>query len=321
MLLIALLATSVAQAPAFEVEFTAPSVYLGRGAETGIQGLDPDAEVYREEIRARFQLDNYGLSGDTATLSGEVQRLFEGVARDYRYFGHISPLIREAWGYRSGDDKAQISPMAFIAELSKQQRQGRDLLTDRRIRELVVDLADNYAVREGALKGCAGEVRAWLTGLVDEAPKSKDPSALREALLKTDGGAIRARMQSHDGSGCERSGPRDFLYLSYGGSYGINVGSEGSWFVIEYDYSDRAPGKLERVFPYEKIGGPSRYFRGQYKLVLDPAGETVTVVGGYDIDLSLWPERVVTQAHEQFLSDFTYVLYERWAAASQGKGE
>ncbi|MCB9762592.1 MAG: hypothetical protein H6739_22525 [Alphaproteobacteria bacterium] len=308
---------SVAAPPPIDVRLSEKSRYLGRGpVETGIEGLHDEAEVYREEVEVTFDLKSYGFSPDApGGLAREGMSQFEKVARDYEYFNHISPLVREAWGYRSGDGgKPQISPLEFIRRLTRQTTpQGRPLLIDRRVQEIALDLIDNHAMQRGTLLRCQDVVHDYLEQLTGRTVADRTNASLREAILATPGGAIRERMQQIEPQGCTPETERDYLYLSYG----VGLGSEGSWFVLEYDYAPPPQGANSWAIEYEKIAGPSRYFVGYYLLDVDPSLGTMRVRGGYTIDLSLWPERVVTRAHEQFLLDFVHVLHERFVTGSR----
>lgn len=313
-LLLALTAFADDVTSGLELELTRPSVYVGKGAETGIPGIVPSAQVYEFEVRATFDLTDLPAESPEA-FRDQAFRWFDTVSRDYSYYPYVSPLIREAWGRRVDPGQPPLTALAFLQELVSAESEGRPILTERRVTQLAGEIADGYALEHGALSACPADTRAWLWEVSGDArpASARTPEALTQVIGAMSGEALRERMKAVSPRGCERAEPRDYLFMAFG----VPSGAPGGWIIAELDFTD-GPSRAaslsanERYYPSIEVAGPVNFFDGRYRLRADPKARTLEITYGYRMDLSLWPERIVTRYHERVIVDFVHALHERF---------
>lgn len=323
----------------FAASFQGDCVLLGRGDELGdIPGLGAEAILYEASARVTLTLDPARVGDQSdAQVYRALMSDIEALVRNYPNFRTITPLVRLAYGHRA-DHAQPMSAIAFVRELglrcSPGLQPGSDgacpqnnyLLPQRRLRELLANMADNYAVTWGQLKACRGDVRAWLRAIAGAAgtPAAALTSDqdLASALLNGDGGPLRDALRAVTPRGCTPDRGYDYLYLSYA----VGPGTEPSWYLISYDFSaggpqGEIPARTTRIVPFEALAGPSRYLKGAYTATYRPATgaskATLELDGRYRVDLALWPESIATQYHKQFITDFVRTVSQHITYAEE----
>lgn len=320
----------------FAASFEGDCQFVGHGDEIqGIPGLGPETLLYEASARVALPLNPAQLVGQSnEQVYRGLMRDVEALVRDYPNFRAITPLVRQAHGHRA-DPKSPLSALAFARELGLSCSPGQSpepsgacpqnnyLLPQRRLRELLANFVDNYAVTFGQLKGCRADAHAWLTAIARDsavdAPLTTD-AELIDALLDSDGERLRESLRAHVPRGCAPDRGYDYLYLSYT----VGPGTEPSWYLLAYDFSaggptGDVPPNYSRIVPFEALAGPSRYLRGTYSATYHPAtanaGPYLDLEGRYRVDLALWPENIAKLYHKQFMIDFVRTVSEHITAA------
>lgn len=310
-----LVAAVAMAAPAeLDIELTKPSIYLGKGpVETGFEGIAETAQVYHFEVRAEYDLREHVAGLDPLVAQEKAMSWFDTVARDYEYYPYVSPLVREAFGKRVDPGDPTYTALDFVRDLAAAENENgaRPLLSDRRVHQLALELVDGFPLRRAAFAHCPAEVKAWLWKVVDAPPGTTEE--LSSAVRAMSGPNLRARIAATPAFGCERKIPRDYLFMSFG----VPSGAPGGWFIVELDFANTSDKSKslpahKRYLPSIEVAGPIHYFDGKYEMTWQPEKGALEIIYGYRMDLSRWPERIVTRYHERVIIDFMHAMHERF---------